>query len=109
MAPVVIEEYTTDIQEMETVKETETDILSFHHWKNTASFKAITEKETQIKYYKRMNASAEVLQLVELESKPFGSVSEKILTEIFHLGARTSSQNDGTFQGKKIEIKTARY
>jgi len=85
------------------------NILSCEYWKNTKTFKSIKDKETQIKYYKRMNASAEVLQLVELESKPFGSESEKIISEIFHLGARTSTQNDGTLNGKKIEIKSARY
>jgi len=85
------------------------DILSSNFWKNTKAFQSITSKETQIKYYKRNNASSEVLQLVELESKPFGCVSEKILAEILGLGPRTSSQNDGTFQGKKLEIKTARY
>ena len=56
-----------------------------------------------------MNASPEVLQLVELESKPFGSVCEKIISELFGLGPRTSSQNDATLNGKKIEIKSARY
>jgi hypothetical protein len=85
------------------------DILSCDHWKNTKTFKSIKDKETQLKYYKFMNASEEVLQLVELESKPFGSESELIISEIFHLGPRTSSQNDGTRHGKKIEIKTARY
>jgi hypothetical protein len=45
----------------------------------------------------------------DIESKPFGSESEKILQEVFQLGARTSSQNDGTRLGRKIEIKSARY
>ena len=85
------------------------DPLLSDYWKNTAAFTTIHEKETQIKHYKRMNASAEVLQLVELESKPFGSVCEKIISELFGLGPRTSSQNDATLNGKKIEIKTARY
>ena len=85
------------------------DPLLSEYWKNTAAFTTIHEKETQIKHYKRMNASAEVLQLVELESKPFGSVCEKIISELFGLGPRTSSQNDATLNGKKIEIKTARY
>jgi len=85
------------------------DPLLSNYWKNTAAFTTIQEKETQIKHYKRMNASAEVLQLVELESKPFGSVCEKIISELFGLGPRTSSQNDATLNGKKIEIKTARY
>ena len=85
------------------------DILSVNYWKNTVSFKSIKEKETQIKYYKRMNSSEEVLELVDLESKPFGSVIEKLIQEIFKLGSRTSSQNDATRNGKKIEIKSARY
>lgn len=85
------------------------DILCASHWKNTNAFKAMKEKETQIKYYKRMNSCEEVLQLVDLESKPFGTYSENILREIFNLSPRTSSQNDGTRNGKKIEIKSARY
>lgn len=85
------------------------DILSAKYWKNTKTFKSIKDKETQIKYYKRMNSCEEVLQLVDLDSKPFGSQSEKIIQEIFKLELRTSSQNDGTKYGKKIEIKSARY
>ena len=85
------------------------DPLLSTYWKNTAAFTTIQEKETQIKHYKRMNASPEVLELVQLESKPFGSVCEKIISELFGLGPRTSSQNDATLNGKKIEIKTARY
>jgi len=85
------------------------EILSSESWKNTAAFQSIQDKETQIKYYKKMNSSPEVLQLVELDSKPFGSQAEKIITEIFGLGPRTSTQNDATFKGKKIEIKAARY
>ena len=56
-----------------------------------------------------MNSCEEVLQLVDLESKPFGTECEKILAEIFKLGPRTSTQNDGVKDGKKIEIKCARY
>jgi hypothetical protein len=83
--------------------------LSAQFWKTTSAFMALKEKETQIKFYKRNNASPEVLQLVELDSKPFGSISEKILSEIFQLHPRTSSQHDGILHGKKIEIKSARY
>jgi len=85
------------------------DILSASNWKNTNTFKLIKDKETQRKYYKKMQSCEEVIQIVDLESKPFGSVSEKIIQEIFTLGPRTSSQNDGTRNGKKIEIKSARY
>lgn len=91
------------------IPSTNEDILSANCWKNTKTFKTIKDKETQIKYYKRMNSCEEVLQLVDLESKPFGSESEKIIQEIFKLSPRTSTQNDGTRNGKKIEIKSARY
>lgn len=87
----------------------ETDILSAQSWKDTKAFKTIKEKETQLKYYTRMNSCEEVLQLVSLESKPFGSCSEKLIQEILNLGPRTSTQNDATRNGKKIEIKSARY
>jgi hypothetical protein len=89
--------------------ENNTDILSVHHWKNTHAFTSLRDKETQIKYYRRMGSCDEVLQLVDLESKPFGSVVEKIIQETLQLGKRTSSQNDGTRLGKKIEIKSARF
>ena len=85
------------------------NVLSVHHWKNTVTFMMIEDKETQVKYYRRMNAAPEVLQLVDLESKPFGTACEKVIAEIFGMGPRTSSQNDGTLVGKKIEIKAARY
>ena len=85
------------------------DILSASCWSDTSAFKAIKDKETQIKYYKKNGSCEPVLQLVDLESKPFGSEMEKIIQEIFKLGPRTSSQNDGTRSGKKIEIKSARY
>ena len=85
------------------------DPLLSTYWKNTVAFTSIQEKETQMKHYKRMNASEEVLELVVLESKPFGSVCEKIISELFGLGPRTSTQNDATLNGKRIEIKTARY
>ena len=97
------------IQQLSSSLESSVDILSANNWKNTKSFKEITEKETQIKYYKKNNSCDEVLQLVDLESKPFGSVSEKMICEIFNFGPRTSSQNDGTRNGKKIEIKSARF
>jgi hypothetical protein len=91
------------------IDSTTEDILSANYWKNTKAFKDITDKVTQIKYYKQMNSCEEVNQLVALESKSFGTESEKIICELFKLGPRTSTQNDGTRNGKKIEIKASRY
>jgi hypothetical protein len=85
------------------------NLLSVNSWKNTKSFQKIKDKLTQIKYYKNNNSPEEVLQLVDLESKPFGSECENIISEIFELGPRTSSQNDATRNGAKIEIKSARF
>jgi hypothetical protein len=87
----------------------ESDILAAAHWKNTKTYMEIADKETQIKYYTKMNSCEEVLQLVRLESKPFGTQSEKMIAEIFSLGPRSSTQNDGVKNGKKIEIKAARF
>ena len=85
------------------------DVTSAKYWSKSKTFAGIKDKETQIKYYMRMESSKEVLQLVGLDSKPFGSESEKMICEILQLSPRTSSQNDGTRNGKKIEIKSARY
>ena len=94
---------------MSNVTSTVATVLSAQSWKQTRAFQAIQNKETQIKYYTKMGSCDEVLQLVALESKPFGSESEKIIQEIFQLGPRTSTQNDATYKDKKIEIKSARY
>jgi len=84
-------------------------ILSSASWKTSKAFLAIKEKVTQLSYYTDKGADEEVLQLVALDSKPFGSEAEKILVEVLGLGPRTSTQNDGTFNTKKIEIKAARF
>jgi hypothetical protein len=88
---------------------TKDSILSSASWKTSKAFLAIKEKVTQLSYYTDSGADEEVLQLVALDSKPFGSEAEKILVEVLGLGPRTSTQNDGTFNTKKIEIKAARF
>ncbi len=85
------------------------NILSASYWKNTKAYKSLTNKKGQLQYYKKMNSHTSVCKLVELGSKSFGSECENIICEIFNLGPRTSSQNDGTRNGKKLEIKCARY
>jgi|APCry1669190327_1035288.scaffolds.fasta_scaffold00028_52 hypothetical protein len=82
-------------------------MLSLAHWKETASFKKACN-ESQIEYYRRMNAPPEVMKLVEMESKAFGTRSEHILREILDLGQRSSPQHDATLNDIKIEIKCAR-
>ena len=83
-------------------------LLSVNNWKHTNAFVQNKRRETQTQYYVRMNAAPDVVELVSLDSKPFGSVSESIMTELFQMAPRTSSQNDGVFEGHKCEIKCAR-
>ena len=82
--------------------------LSVDNWKYTKAFINNKRRETQTQYYVRMDASPDVVELVSLDSKPFGSVSESIMAELFQMAPRTSSQNDGVFEGHKCEIKCAR-
>ena len=93
----------------ETTTTEATPLLSVDKWKHTKAFTQNTRRETQTQYYVRMNASPEVIELVSLDSKPFGSVSESIMTELFKMAPRTSTQHDGVFEGHKCEIKCARY
>lgn len=85
------------------------DILDPRYWERTNAFKELCKNETQLQFYKRMNSHPNILSLVELGNKAFGERMEKIVRELFELGPRTSSQNDGTRNGIKIEIKSARY
>ena len=84
-------------------------LLSVDHWKHTKAFTHNARRETQTQYYVRMSAAPEVIELVSLDSKPFGSVSEAIMAELFQMAPRTSTQNDGVFEGHKCEIKCARH
>jgi hypothetical protein len=86
-----------------------TPLLSVDNWKQTKAFANNKRRETQTQYYIRMQAAPEVIELVSLDSKPFGSVSELMMNELFKMAPRTSSQNDGVFEGRKCEIKCARY
>jgi hypothetical protein len=85
------------------------DILSSDFWKGTKAFKQIEKTLTRREYYEKNGAPKEVLRLVEMESKEFGSFMEKLIREIFEMGPRTCSENDATLDNVKIEIKAARY
>jgi hypothetical protein len=100
---------TTETTETLTNPAAPTPLLSVDHWKHSKSFMNNARRETQTQYYVRMSAAPEVVELVSLDSKPFGSVCETILGELFQMAPRTSSQHDGVFEGHKCEIKCARY
>jgi hypothetical protein len=85
------------------------NILKPESWALKAAFRNIANKPSQLDNYRASGSPPEILKLVGMHSKGFGSVMEKIVCETLTLGPRTSTQNDGTFRGKKIEIKCARF
>jgi site-specific DNA-methyltransferase (adenine-specific) len=89
------------------------DTFQSHIWNTLSSFKNFDKSKTQYEYYLENNSSSEVLSIVSLNSKAFGSLCEKMICELMGLGKRASSQNDGTFvvndKTYKFEIKASRY
>lgn len=77
--------------------------------KKTRSFKKLFSDINQLRLYKKNNATEEIIELVSMESKKFGTNMENIICELLDLQKRTSTQNDATYNGTKIEIKSARY
>lgn len=53
------------------------DKLSACYWKNCKAFVDAQKKLTQEQYYASMQSCSEVLQLARLNSKQFGSISDK--------------------------------
>ncbi len=84
-------------------------MLSFGQWKGLLEKNLALMTESQVSYYSRMGSCPEIVELVSLDSKRFGSVAENIIQELFQLDNRTSSQHDGIRNGKKLEIKSSRY
>jgi hypothetical protein len=85
------------------------DHLSFTNWQDILKKVLKETTEGQYSYYRRNGTCYELLALVALDPKRFGTAAEKIIRDLFQLEPTTSSQNDGTRLGKKLEIKCARY
>jgi hypothetical protein len=82
-------------------------------WKNTEAYKSFQRKPTQYDYYLENGSSSEILEIVKMNSKVFGTMCEKLLIEILGLSPRTSTQNDATYTFNetvyKFEIKVGRF
>lgn len=85
------------------------NILNVTTWKNYFYDYKKHLTISQLDFYKKNTNDETILELVGMESKRFGSISEKLIRRIFNLDERTSTQNDCTRNGKKIEVKCARY
>jgi hypothetical protein len=68
----------------------------------------VSQTHTQRTFYKKCGATDEILKIIDLNNKRFGSFAEDYIRENFELGPRTSVENDATVLGRKIEIKSAR-
>jgi hypothetical protein len=84
-------------------------MASLKTWTQTNYFKNMEKKTTQLDLYLKKNSSLEIIQLVSMANKVFGTEMEGIFQEIFQLDPRENTQHDGIRNGKKIEIKSARW
>lgn len=76
----------------------------------SAAFKkyCLAPVHTQRTFYKKSGANDDILKIVDLNNKTFGTFAEEYLRENFGLDYGTSNENDATVLGQKIEIKSAR-
>jgi len=97
------------MEQIQIKNESDDDVKDDIYFLNTKAFLTHEESESQYDFYKRHNSTDETLKLINNESKSFGSLMEKIISEIFCLEKRVNEQQDGLFDNKKIEIKSSRY
>ena len=83
--------------------------MSLQQWNQTKYFKDMEKKPTQLELYIKHGSSPEILSLVRMANKVFGTEMENIFQEVFQLAPRENTQHDGIRLGKKIEIKSARW
>ena len=77
--------------------------------KETKAYKNTVNKISQYSYYENNGAAPEILKIVNMESKAFGALIEKVLIEHYELDKRVNTQHDARIGEKKLEIKAARY
>jgi len=81
--------------------------------KTLETFQNQQKKETMYEFYVRHQADREILELVSLENKQFGTMMEKIAKELFHLEKATRTSYDSSIcngnNKLRIEIKSSRY
>lgn len=77
----------------------------------TSAFKKLISKRkpTQLEFYMKNSASANITSLVPLSNKAFGEGMQRIATEIFGMTGSSDTGHDAVYKGVPIEIKSARY
>ena len=77
----------------------------------TSVFKKLVTncKPTQLEFYIKNNASANIISLVPLSNKAFGEGMQRIAVELFGLTSASDTGHDAIYNGIPIEIKSARY
>lgn len=77
--------------------------------KSLSWFKSKRKIKTQTDLYIENNSPKEIIELIKLGNKSFGSVMENITNEYFNMDKRTDTMHDFTKSGFKIELKSARF
>ena len=89
------------------------EFLKCNSWKNSKTFKSFKKKPTQFDFYSENESCTEILELVSLNPKAFGTICEEIIKEELNLSPRIDTTHDATIQHEskvyKIEIKVGRY
>lgn len=88
-------------------------MITSNFLKTLGSFQNRMQKETMYEFYVRHHATPEILELVSLENRQFGTMMENIIKEVFHLEKSTRTTYDGMLVNAsmklRIEIKSSRY
>ena len=79
-------------------------------FESTNAFQNFTFDESkQLRFYKRYNATENILKLVCLNPRSFGCLVEKIAIEKFEMTKSSHPSFDSVKNGTRYEIKTSRY
>lgn len=80
------------------------DIIKSKEYRN------IIKKRTQFDYYHERGASDEILKLVTMNNKTYGSgFMESYIRSHFRMENPINSEHDGVYMDKKFEIKAPRF
>lgn len=70
----------------------------------------VIKKRSQFDYYRERGASDEILKLVTMNNKTYGTgFMEAYIRSYFGMSSPTNTEHDGVYMGKKFEIKAPRF
>lgn len=77
---------------------------------NSKEYANVMKKRTQFDYYRERGASDEILKLVTMNNKTYGTgFMESYIRSHFGMKNPINSEHDGIYMDKKFEIKAPRF